>query len=116
MPSSISQGRTARYRLHRFDRACLKHRIEHRFTKPNHPWTNGQVERMNRTLKKPPYADITTPQTSSSKNTSLPSWMPTTSPSVSSPSTALHLTKPSPRLGSPNQVASYETQPSSIRD
>jgi hypothetical protein len=25
--------------------------IEHRLTKPNHPWTNRQVERMNRTLK-----------------------------------------------------------------
>jgi transposase InsO family protein len=25
--------------------------IEHRLTKPNHPWTNGQVERMSRTLK-----------------------------------------------------------------
>lgn len=25
--------------------------IEHRLTKPNHPWTNGQVERMNRTIK-----------------------------------------------------------------
>ena len=25
---------------------------EHRFTKPAYPWTNGQVERMNRTLKK----------------------------------------------------------------
>ena len=34
-----------------FDRVCLEHGIEHRFTKPNHPWTNGQVERMNRTLK-----------------------------------------------------------------
>jgi len=34
-----------------FDRICAKHDIEHRLTKPNHPWTNGQVERMNRTLK-----------------------------------------------------------------
>jgi len=34
-----------------FDRICGKHGIEHRLTKPNHPWTNGQVERMNRTLK-----------------------------------------------------------------
>lgn len=25
--------------------------MEHRLTKPNHLWTNGQVERMNRTLK-----------------------------------------------------------------
>ena len=25
--------------------------IECRLTKPNHPWSNGQVERMNRTLK-----------------------------------------------------------------
>jgi transposase-like protein len=34
-----------------FDRICIKHGIEHRLTKSNHPWTNGQVERMNRTLK-----------------------------------------------------------------
>ena len=50
MPSRRS-GPTARYRLHRFDRICREHEIEHRLTKPNHPWTNGQVERMNRTLK-----------------------------------------------------------------
>ena len=36
---------------HIFDRVCFQHGIEHRLTKPNHPWTNGQVERMNRTLK-----------------------------------------------------------------
>jgi transposase InsO family protein len=36
---------------HIFDRVCQEHDIEHRLTKINHPWTNGQVERMNRTLK-----------------------------------------------------------------
>lgn len=44
-------GFTARWRGHPFDRLCLEHGIEHRLTKPNHPWTNGRVERMNRTLK-----------------------------------------------------------------
>ena len=36
---------------HFFGRACDRHGIEHRLTKLAHPWTNGQVERMNRTLK-----------------------------------------------------------------
>jgi transposase InsO family protein len=45
------KGPTARFRGHPFDRVCLSHGIDHRLTKPNHPWTNGQVERMNRTLK-----------------------------------------------------------------
>ena len=31
--------------------SCAANNIEHRATKPNHPWTNGQVERMNRTIK-----------------------------------------------------------------
>src|ERR671927_469262 len=52
-------GPTAMFRLHRFDRVCREHGIEHRLTKPNHPWTDGQslprtrsgVERMNRTIK-----------------------------------------------------------------
>jgi transposase InsO family protein len=36
---------------HIFDRMCVENKIEHRLKKVNHPWTNGQVERMNRTLK-----------------------------------------------------------------
>lgn len=39
------------FRAHSFEFACAQNHIDHRLTKPNHPWTNGQVERMNRTLK-----------------------------------------------------------------
>jgi transposase InsO family protein len=39
------------FRCHAFDAACADLDIEHRLTKPMHPWTNGQVERMNRTIK-----------------------------------------------------------------
>lgn len=39
------------FRAHAFELACARNDIEHRLTKPNHPWTNGQVERMNRTIK-----------------------------------------------------------------
>lgn len=45
------RGPTALLRDHPFERVCLRHGIEHRLTKPNHLWTNGQVERMNRTIK-----------------------------------------------------------------
>jgi len=30
----------------RFDMICAANEIEHHLTQPNHPWTNGQVERM----------------------------------------------------------------------
>ena len=40
-----------RFWAHAFEYACAQLDIEHRLTKPKHPWTNGQVERMNRTLK-----------------------------------------------------------------
>jgi len=32
------------------DWCCHEHGIEHRLTKPKHPWMEGQVERMNRTI------------------------------------------------------------------
>ena len=34
-----------------FGMRCQENGIEHRCTTVNHPWTNGQVERMNRTIK-----------------------------------------------------------------
>ena len=36
---------------HIFDRVCQENGIEHKLTKAYHPWANGQVERMNRTIK-----------------------------------------------------------------
>lgn len=36
---------------HIFGRVCQEYGIEHYFTKPAHPWTNGQVQRLNRTIK-----------------------------------------------------------------
>ena len=50
-PRRYRDGPTATMMGHLFDRVCAENGIEHRLTKPNHPWTNGQVERMNRTLK-----------------------------------------------------------------
>ena len=50
-PPRYANGPTAQYSIHMFDKRCREHGIEHRFTKINHPWTNGQVERMNRTIK-----------------------------------------------------------------
>jgi transposase InsO family protein len=50
-PPRYANGPTARYMTHMFEMRCRENGIEHRFTKINHPWTNGQVERMNRTIK-----------------------------------------------------------------
>jgi transposase InsO family protein len=36
---------------HAFEYACAQNDIDHRLAKPKHPWTNGQVEGMNRTIK-----------------------------------------------------------------
>jgi transposase InsO family protein len=45
------RGEPRRYLRHPFDWACEQNGVEHRLTKPRCPWTNGQVERMNRTIK-----------------------------------------------------------------
>ena len=37
--------------FHKFDLLCKKHSIKHKLTQFRHPWTNGQVERFNRTAK-----------------------------------------------------------------
>ena len=51
LPPRYADGPTARHMTHMFDMRCRENGIEHRLTKVKHPWTNGQVERMNRTIK-----------------------------------------------------------------
>jgi transposase InsO family protein len=52
-PAEIKEliARKQPFRAHAFELACAHNDIDHRLTKPKHPWTNGQVERMNRTIK-----------------------------------------------------------------
>jgi transposase InsO family protein len=47
IPAMRAQGQLSR--RHAFEAACAD--LDHRLTKPAHPWTSGQVERMNRTIK-----------------------------------------------------------------
>lgn len=47
----LSMDRGELFLAHAFEYACAENYVDHRLTKPRHPWTNGQVERMNRTLK-----------------------------------------------------------------
>ena len=47
----LSKHHTPKDKIHPFDVICLQEKIEHRLTQFCHPWTNGLVERMNRTIK-----------------------------------------------------------------
>lgn len=38
-------------KIHPFDKICKENKIQHRTIKFKHPWTNGMIERFNRTLK-----------------------------------------------------------------
>src|ERR1041384_1137253 len=40
----IRHRRPARHRVHPFDELCRANGIDHRLTKPNHPWTTDEVE------------------------------------------------------------------------
>ena len=65
-------GPTTRWRTHIFDLLCRSHEIEHRLTKPNHPWTNGQVERMNRTRGDCPALSLRQPRPATPTPRSVP--------------------------------------------
>lgn len=46
-----ANARKGRFRSVGLELACARNDIDHRLTKPNQPWTSGQVERISRTLK-----------------------------------------------------------------
>ena len=50
-PPRYADGPTVRYMIHMFEMRCRENGIEPRLTKIKHSWTNGQAERMNRTIK-----------------------------------------------------------------
>lgn len=74
------------FRAHAFEYACARNDIEHRTTKARHPWTNGQVERMNRTIKDATVKRFYYEATTNSAPISPTSSPPTTSPAGSRPS------------------------------
>ncbi|MGY3591850.1 transposase InsO family protein [Bradyrhizobium sp. USDA 4341] len=52
-----------------FDMRCQGNGIEHQLTMIRHPWTNGQVERMNGTIKEATVQATITIETINSKHT-----------------------------------------------
>ncbi|MBW8300562.1 MAG: integrase core domain-containing protein [Hydrogenophaga sp.] len=50
-PPQYADGPTATYMTHMFHMCCHENGIEHRLIKIRHLWTNGHVERMNRTIR-----------------------------------------------------------------
>ena len=105
-------GPTAQYSAHMFERICRDNGIEHRLTRPNHPWTNDQVEhepitqrgdRQALLLRKP-------------RPAACPPRTPTTSPSGSRLSRVSPLSSTSATAGQKTRTASPSIQPTSSRD
>jgi transposase InsO family protein len=126
-------GPTATWMGHIFDRVCrehgiehsIEHSIEHRLTKPDHPWTNGQAERMNRTVKDATVKVFHYPDLESLKAhvlafvPGLCSWplsRPTPSPSPSSGSDGEPPSRPFARPGQTTRDPSKSTRTTSSRD
>jgi transposase InsO family protein len=50
-PNKRPRYKNGKERPHPFTLACKRNKIKHKMTKFRHPWTNGQVERLNRRIK-----------------------------------------------------------------
>ncbi len=89
--------------------------MSNRLTKPRHPWTNGQVERMNRTIKDATVKRFHYDATISSGSTSRTSWRLQLRPP---PQTlrASHPTKLSAKPGWTSPLGSLRTRTTKSRD
>ena len=107
---------TAWSRQMRFDMICEANDIEHRLTKPNHPWTNGQVERMNRTIKEATVKRFHY-ESHDQLRTHLADFMAAyTLPAGSRRSADSHPTNTSPRSGRQSRTGSLSIRSTRCRD
>ena len=90
--------------------------IEHRLTKIKHPWTNGQVERMNRTIKEATVKRFHYDDHDQLDSTSPTSSPPTISAAGSRPSRASHPTSSSANSGQTSRNDSPSIQSIKCRD
>ena len=91
----------------RFDMICATNGIEHRLTKPNHPWTNGQVEQMYRTIKEATVKRYRYDNHVSSVAISLTFLTPKTTRAASKHSVVSNLTTISAKPGHSSQIYSF---------
>jgi transposase InsO family protein len=100
-PENIKEMRAQKlpFRCHSFDLARADLNIEHRITKSRHPWTNGQVERMNRTIKEATVKRYYYEEHDQLRHHLTDFSSPTTSPDDSRPRVASRPTKPSVKHG-----------------
>ena len=115
-PPRYADGQIATYMTHMFDMRCNENGIEHRLTKIKHPWTNGQAERMNRTIKEATVKRYHYDGHRQLETTSTTSSTPTIMDARSRPSMASRPSNTSAEYGQSSQTDLPSTQPINRRD
>jgi hypothetical protein len=104
------------FRCHAFESACADLDSEHRLTKPRHPWTKGQVERMNRTIEDATVKRFHDDSHDQRRQHLADFVVPTTSPAASRRYAASRLTKQSAKPGGTSPLDSLRTRTTKSRD
>ena len=112
------RGGNRGFLIHIFERTCRENGIEHRLTKPYHPWTNGQSPPRRRPgssawsapSRKRRSDPSTTPRSTSCAGSFATGSQPTTSPSSSKPCALKRPTKQSNSSGRPSPTSSIRNQ------